>query len=249
MITEYHRPSNLQEALNLLSRKGPVTIPLGGGTSLSRFSKDPVEVVDLQLLNLNKIWKKCEFLSIGATTTLQSLMDYSDTPISIKDSLLFEGTHNLRQVATVGGTLVSSKGDSLFSAMILACNAEMQWEPGALEFLFEKWLSEPKFQNQAKLLVEIHFLFESKVKFEKVSITPRSKPDLFVVKAIQGKQMRYVLGGKCNSLHLFTGDLIEKPQKLAEFLKNAYSDFIQSKLTLPYFESTVTTLLKRLDVQ
>lgn len=249
MITEYHRPPNLQEALKLLSRKDPITVPLAGGTILSRFSEEDVEAVDLQLLNLNQISKNCEVLSIGATTTLQALMDYSDTPVCMKDSLLFEGTHNLRQVATVGGTLISSKGDSLFSAIILACNAEMQWEPGSQEVLYEKWLKGPKSQNQVKLLVEIHFLFDSVVKFEKVSITPRSKPDLFVVKAFEGKQIRYVLGGKCNSFNVFDGKLIEKPQKLTEFLKNAYSDFPPSKMTEPYFESTVNTLLKRLDLK
>ena len=249
MITEYHRPSNLQEALKLLSRKDPVTVPLGGGTILSRFSEKAVQVVDLQQLNLNQIGKRCEFLSIGATTTLQALMDYSDMPVCIKDSLLFEGTYNLRQVATIGGTLISAKGDSLFSAIILACNAEMQWEPGSQDVLYEKWLRGSKSQSQGKLLVEIHFLFDSIVNFEKVSITPGSKPDLFVVKAIQGKQVRYVLGGKCNSFHVYNGNLIENPQKLTEFLKKAYSDFIQSKMTEPYFDSTVNILLKRLDLK
>lgn len=247
MITEYHRPPNLKEALLLLSRKDPVTVPLAGGTILSRFSKGSVEVVDLQLLNLNQISKKCEFLSVGATTTLQALMDYSDTPVWIKNSLLFEGTYNLRQVATVGGTLISSEGGSLFSSILLACNAEMQWEPEGQQISYEKWVSTPISQKTGKLLVEIRFLFETEVKFEKVSITPQSKPDLFVVKAIKGKQICYVLGGKCQSFHLFDKELVVNSQKFRKFLKGAYSDFSHSKITQPYFESTVATLIKRLD--
>jgi hypothetical protein len=248
MITEYHRPSNLQEALRLLSRKETATVPLGGGTILSRFSDDPVEVVDLQQLALNKISKKCDFLSIGATTTLQALMDHSETPVGIKESLQFEGTYNLRQVATVGGTLISTKGESLFSAILLASNAEMQWEPGEQEVLYETWLSESNSQNQGKLLIEIHFLFDSIIKFERISLTPRSKPDLFMVKVVQGKQVCYVVGGNCNSFHAFYGHLASNPQKLAEFLDIAYSDFSKSKLTKPYFVSAISTLLKRLDV-
>jgi len=249
MITEYHRPQNIQEALRLLSRKDPVTVPLGGGTILSRFSTGPLEVVDLQLLHLDKIEKKGEFLSIGATTTLQALMDYSDRAKSLKESLLFEGTHHLRQVATVGGTLISAKGDSLFTAIFLACNGKMQWEPESHEIPFEKWRCETKSTSQGKLLVESHMLFESTVMYEKVSVTPRSKPELFVVKANQGKQVRYVLGGKCNSFHVFDGTTRENSVKLSEFLKIAYSDFRQSKMTRSYFEATVNTLLKRLDLK
>src|SRR3990172_1935351 len=64
MITEYHRPTTLDEALTFLSQ--PDTLPLGGGTLLSHTSTslsaspapDPVSVVDLQALGLNRIHKK-----------------------------------------------------------------------------------------------------------------------------------------------------------------------------------------------
>lgn len=248
MITEYHRPQNIQEALKLLSREDPVTVPLGGGTILSRFSRGQVEVVDLQMLKLDKISKKSEFLSIGSTATLQMLMDYTDTPICLKESLLFEGTHHLRQVATVGGTLLSANGDSLFSALVLACNAEMQWEPDSQLIPFEKWLLEPKSWNRGKLLVDIHLLFESVLKYEKISLTPRSKPELFVAKAVEGKQIRYVLGGKCKSFHLFDVSVLDN-KRLSEFLEHAYSDFNPTSMSQPYFNSSVNVLLKRLDLK
>ena len=249
MITEYHRPTSLQDALILLSRKDHITVPLGGGTLLSRFTSAPVEVVDLQLLHLNQIGKRGELLSFGATATLQALMDSSQTPAFLKESLLLEGTYNLRQIATVGGTLITAGGDSLFTALILACNAEIQWEPGSREVLFEKWLSEPKFEKHDKILVEIHFLSDSIVSFEIVSKTPRSKPEIFVAKAGQGTKVRYVLGGRCKLLHVFDGTIRGDSQKLGKFINNAYGDFLQPKATQPYFESTVTTLLKRLDVK
>ena len=46
MITAYHRPKTLDEALTLLAQ--PNMVPLGGGTLLSHPSPDPVEAVDLQ---------------------------------------------------------------------------------------------------------------------------------------------------------------------------------------------------------
>ncbi len=249
MITEYHRPQNLQETLKLLSRRERITLPLGGGTILSRFSKGQVEVVDLQLLNLNQIGKKCDFLSIGATATLQALMDYSDTPVALKESLLFEGTHNLRQVATIGGILISANGDSLFSAVFLACNAEMRWEPDSQTTLYEKWLSQSKSWSPGKLLVEIHLLFDSIVKFEKVGLTPRSKPELFIVKATQDKQVRYVLGGKCNSFHVFDSIVLENPSKLSKLLEYAYSSFDSKKISQSYFNSTISIMLQRLNLK
>ena len=53
MITAYHRPQTLEEALELLSR--PNILPLGGGTLLSNPQADPVEVVDLQSLDLGAL--------------------------------------------------------------------------------------------------------------------------------------------------------------------------------------------------
>ena len=73
MITTYHRPQTLDEALTLLTQ--PNTVPLGGGTLLSQPTTDPVQVVDLQLLSLNSLNKKGNDLEIGATTTLQSLLE------------------------------------------------------------------------------------------------------------------------------------------------------------------------------
>jgi len=46
MITTYHRPKTLDEALTLLTQ--PNRIPLGGGTLLSKPTADSVEVVELQ---------------------------------------------------------------------------------------------------------------------------------------------------------------------------------------------------------
>ena len=55
MITAYHRPQTLDEALALLAR--PNVIPLGGGTLLSHPTPDSVEAVDLQALGLDTVKK------------------------------------------------------------------------------------------------------------------------------------------------------------------------------------------------
>jgi len=81
MITVYHRPKTLEEALALLTQ--PDARPLGGGTLLSHTSTslsaggttDSVEAVDLQLLGLDSLRVNGNSLELGATLTLQALKD------------------------------------------------------------------------------------------------------------------------------------------------------------------------------
>jgi CO/xanthine dehydrogenase FAD-binding subunit len=80
MIVEYHRPETLETALDLLARPGVVTVPLGGGTILNQPSPDPVAVVDLQALGLNNLEEKWKKLQLGATVTLQRLLDFEIVP-------------------------------------------------------------------------------------------------------------------------------------------------------------------------
>ena len=102
MVTAYHRPQTLDEVLALLAR--PNTVPLGGGTLLSRPTADRVEVVDLQDLGLNSINKKGSELEIGATVTLQELFESKDCPEALKTAIKFEAPLNIRNSATVAGT-------------------------------------------------------------------------------------------------------------------------------------------------
>ena len=44
MITEYHRPENLEELFTLVSRKSPRTIVLGGGLYINEVIKEPIAV-------------------------------------------------------------------------------------------------------------------------------------------------------------------------------------------------------------
>ncbi len=75
MITAYHRPESIDEALRLIGRSSPRTVPLGGGTLLSHAASGTLEVVDLQALGLGNIAKRGNILNVGATATLQALLE------------------------------------------------------------------------------------------------------------------------------------------------------------------------------
>src|SRR5512147_2265316 len=93
-LTEYHKPTDLDEAVKLLRRRKIRTVPLGGGGDLVSTAPLNIQaVVDLGELGLSYI-KPISFppddnpaddglspaggggaLEIGATTTLQTLVD------------------------------------------------------------------------------------------------------------------------------------------------------------------------------
>src|SRR5512139_2322927 len=84
-LTEYHRPTTLDEALKLLRRTSLKTVPLAGGTSLvPEAARDVQAVVDLSALDLSyiktsEVSENLRGLEIGATTKLQAIADHEVT--------------------------------------------------------------------------------------------------------------------------------------------------------------------------
>ena len=125
MITAYHRPKSLDEALKILTQQD--TVPLGGGTLLSHEQpfgsaqdrSDSVQAVDLQLLGLDSLTKNGNNLELGATLTLQALLESEHCPEALKSALKLEAPLNIRNTATVAGTLVSCDGRSTFASIVI----------------------------------------------------------------------------------------------------------------------------------
>jgi CO/xanthine dehydrogenase FAD-binding subunit len=198
MITTYHRPQTLDEALTLLAQ--PNTLPLGGGTLLSRPTPDPVSVVDLQALGLNTIARKGnpstssgQALELGATVTLQQLLESEHCPEALKTAIKLEAPLNLRNSATLAGTLVSSDGRSPFAAALLALDAKITVQGSSVivmgmgEFLPLR----PK-----GLITAITLPAQTKFAFEYVSRTPADKPIVSAALALwPSGRARLVIGG------------------------------------------------------
>jgi CO/xanthine dehydrogenase FAD-binding subunit len=182
MITEYHRPESLDDAVSLLSR--PNAYPLGGGTMLSKPTQESIEVIDLQTLGLNKIHKKGNNLEIGATATLQQLLENSSAPTALKVALRLEAPFNLRNAATAAGTLVAADGRSPFTTILLALDAKLtlagepktdSGQPSRVIALGEYLPLRPG-SLQRKLIIGIEIPLSTKLAFETVARTPADKP-------------------------------------------------------------------------
>jgi CO/xanthine dehydrogenase FAD-binding subunit len=176
MITEYHRPVTLEAALKLLRRKAPATRPLGGGTILSAPTSDAVAVVDLQSLKLNKISLRGKTLHIGATATLQSLLETEGIRPALTAAINHEATYNLRQVASVAGTLVSASGRSPFAVCMLALDAQLDLQPKDESLAYGELLALRAEKLRGKLITKITISTAAKLSYQYVARTPADLP-------------------------------------------------------------------------
>jgi CO/xanthine dehydrogenase FAD-binding subunit len=132
MLKEFHKPTDLSAALALLERKSPRTVPLAGGTWLNpRIGKQvsAKAVVDLSGLGLDPIERDGNTLCLGAMATLAAVTE-DETCRSLADGILAQtarrdATVNVRNAATVGGTVMVAPVDSEFILALLALGAEL----------------------------------------------------------------------------------------------------------------------------
>jgi CO/xanthine dehydrogenase FAD-binding subunit len=182
MILEYHRPVQIEAALELLAREQPFTLPLGGGTILSRPSADSYAVVDLQALGLDRIERQGNLLVIGATVTLQSLADSSEIHPALRECLRHEAAFNLRQAGTIAGTLAAADGRSPFAVAMMALDARLTWLPGDEETNLGDWLPVRTYQR-GKLITRISIPLNARLAYGAAARTPEDRPVVSIAAA------------------------------------------------------------------
>jgi probable selenate reductase FAD-binding subunit len=127
-ISAYFRPESLIEAFALLRRPGAVLI--GGGTKLNRRrSSEPIEVVDLQALGLGRVEQPdADTVVVGATATLQDLVETEALPAAVRAAARREMPSTLRAQSTVGGTIVTADRESELLIALLVHDAVVRIE-------------------------------------------------------------------------------------------------------------------------
>lgn len=143
VITSYHRPPSLAEALDLIS--SPDAVVVAGGTELNaRPPTGPVAAVDLQALELSGFEASGSHIHIGATTTLRDIMDADDIPPVLRDLARREAPNTIRNAATIGGTIAAGDADSQFLTGLLAFGATISVarQNGAVEISVDELLDD-----------------------------------------------------------------------------------------------------------
>ena len=255
MITTYHRPQTLDEALTLLTQ--PNTFPLGGGTLLShptpfdpaQGKPDSVSVVDLQRLGLDSLRAKGNDLEIGATCTLQSLLESEHCPAALKVAIKLEAPINIRNSATVAGTLVSSDGRSSFVTALLAMDAKItvvSGQPALSKVEGSSVISVGEFLplRPRGLITIITIPLNVKFAFEFVSKTPADKPIIAAaLSQWNSGRTRLALGGYGKSPVLAMDGT--EADGIESAAKNAYHEANDEWASAEYRMDVAAVLAKR----
>ncbi|HET7376048.1 MAG TPA: FAD binding domain-containing protein [Anaerolineae bacterium] len=179
-LTEYHKPTSIEAALELLRRPQIHSVLIAGGTSVVAAADHAVQaVIDLSNLNLAYIKSTEQGVKIGATTTLQQILndriicDYADGVLS--KAILDTATLNTRNAASIAGSIVASKGNSPLFTVLLAIDTHLSIRGERTQHVaLSEWAGDDK-----TLIVEIvlplvaqgcHFAYE------KVARTPTDLP-------------------------------------------------------------------------
>lgn len=242
MIIEYHRPRNIEDTLTLLARSQPETVPLGGGTYLSHFADRPIAVVDLQSIGLNTIDREGDtYLNIGACVTLQMLYERSDIAETLRYALSREATLNIRNAATIAGTICTASGRSPVALVLLAMDAALQFADGQKTFVGD-WL--PMRKTSKRLIASLIIPSDILCYAEWVSKTPQDLPvvGLALAKWPSGR-IRIAIGGSGSQpLLLQDGRGSVDIGALSELAGKQYDEWNGQE----YYPAVVKVLLQRL---
>ena len=186
----------MDEALRLLGRKQPKTVPMGGGCVLKAENGEKVAVVDLQQLGLDSIGCKSSTLRIGAAATPQVLLKTKGLPPALAKAIGIEGGKDQCPSATVAGTLVAADGCSAFTTAVLAMDAVLVLQPGDEEYPLGELLPLREMLLQGRLISEVQLSLKAALAFESAYNTSADLP-LMIVAAARwpSGRTRIVLGG------------------------------------------------------
>lgn len=150
---EYHAPTSLKEALELLSKYGEEAKLLAGGTDLLVKMKQrltaPSHLIDIKRISgLNRIEERDDGIHIGAATRLRTI-ERSEA-VKTRLPLLHEavrsiGSVQIRNKATVGGNLcnASPAADSAVALLALDSEAHIIGSGGARIVPMEEFFTGP----------------------------------------------------------------------------------------------------------
>jgi CO/xanthine dehydrogenase FAD-binding subunit len=152
--------------------------------------------VDLQKLGLDNIVLQGQMLAVGAAVTLQQLLTSDLLPPELAGVIRQEAAANLRQVATIAGSLVAADGRSPLTAVFLGLDARLKVEPGAEEIDLGDLLPLRPERLSGRLITQVAIPLNASVAYHAVTRTPADWP--LVCAAVvrwPGGRTRITLGG------------------------------------------------------
>jgi CO/xanthine dehydrogenase FAD-binding subunit len=245
MIKEYFRPKTVEETLGLLEKPGSIII--SGGTFVNSAIHDDITVVDIQDLDFRYIKKGKDQLIIGSCSTLQDLANNKDIPNAMKQAILHDAPINIRNMATIGGSIVVSSGQPSLSTVLLSMDAVVQFTPDIGDITYSEFLTDDSLREGRKLISSIRLQL-SKTIFKSISATPESRPIVTVsLSTKQNGKTRLALGGFGKQPLLVFDGLID--DDIVPAAKSAYSGAGDELASSDYRSEMAAVLAKRCVVE
>lgn len=170
---DYHRPRTLDEALAFLEEG----VPLGGGISLTPRRRDLRSVVDLQDLGLDTLEVTEKGLQAGASVNLQSLVDFeSGIPLALREVCRLEAGWNLRNAATLAGTIMAADGRSPLATALSALGTKVVLQPGDESVDLETLWARREGGEMDRLITAVFIPRVRRLSFEYVARSPADRP-------------------------------------------------------------------------
>jgi len=184
-LKHYERPATIEDAVALVQSNANAVYLAGGAWTVAQGDPALEFAVDLQDLGLDTIEATLEDVRVGATASLQALIDHPDAG-ALADGLLSEAagyvqSRNLREQGTVGGTLmVAGPADALTTAL-LVLDAEIRYaDPVVHTAPFMSFVAyRDRLVKTKTLLTELCIQrppVRSAAAFEVVGRSPKDKP-------------------------------------------------------------------------
>jgi aerobic-type carbon monoxide dehydrogenase small subunit (CoxS/CutS family)/CO/xanthine dehydrogenase FAD-binding subunit len=215
-IRSYHRPTRLEEALSMAAQG---MTPLAGGTRILALDHELPNVMDLWGLGLGGLSLDDSDLVLGATTSLQDVLDaplaWTATAGLLPEACrVHSASRMLRGMATVGGESVWAAHDSEVAAALLALNAVfvVQRPEGAVEIPALRFLRDPREDLRGGGLLTSLFVpgAPDGAALERVAVLPSAPPLVAVAVALS------LVAGKCSRARIAVTGLQGPPARVIE---------------------------------
>lgn len=127
MIEQFLKPTSVDEALRLKSQYKNDAVFMAGGSKLNATPTrtDKKVAISLAGLGLSEIKEQGGQLRIGATVTLQQMIDDPKVPAALRDAAGFIYSRNVRNQATLGGEVCARQDEAVLVPVLLALDAKV----------------------------------------------------------------------------------------------------------------------------
>jgi len=183
-------------------------------------------------------------VTIGSMARIQDLVESEVISMELQRAAHREMGRNLRQSATLGGTLVAGDGVSPLLTAMLAADAVILWEPGSQELPIGEWLLLRE-TKKSGLITAVKVSSNATLAFDCAAKTPEDKPLVSVAVATwpSGRTRIAVGGGEKVPMLVMDGT---EGNGAEESVENAYSHFSTKNATSEYLIHVTKVIVRRL---